>query len=130
MAIQITTPISDLVAGGDDGATLVGDPAVDAKRWFNFATVKNPVYAANGDWIGIGGMDILIDTIGKSLLAPIKYRDFGQSFLNDRRRQASVFPGFPSVSRRAPANQVDTQFKDTSGFFGIKTTDAKGARVC
>lgn len=65
----------------DKGGLFVGDPAVDANDGSISATVKTPVYGANGQLLGIGGMDILIDTIGKSLLAPIKYQGSGQAFL-------------------------------------------------
>lgn len=105
----------------DQRGLFVGDPAVDANDGSISATVKTPVYAANGELIGIGGMDILIDTIGKSLLAPIKYRDFGQAFLMTDEGKLVYFPGF---SERFPpgslANQVDTQFKQTSGFSALR----------
>lgn len=101
----------------DQRGLFVGDPAVDANDGSISATVKTPVYGANGELIGIGGMDILIDTIGKSLLAPIKYRNFGQAFLMTDDGKLVYFPGF---SERFPpgslASQVDSQFENTSGF--------------
>ena len=101
----------------DQRSLFVGDPAVDANDGSISATVKTPVYGANGELIGIGGMDILIDTIGKTLLAPIKYRNYGQAFLMTDEGKLVYFPGF---SDKFPpgslANQIDSQFKDTSGF--------------
>ena len=78
----------------DKGGLFVGDPAVDANDGSISATVKAPVFGANGQLIGIGGMDILIDTIGKTLLAPIKYRGAGQAFLMTDDGKLVYFPGF------------------------------------
>ncbi|MEE2028500.1 Methyl-accepting chemotaxis protein PctC [Shewanella oneidensis] len=104
----------------DQRGLFVGDPAVDANDGSISATVKTPVYGANGELIGIGGMDILIDTIGKNLLAPIKYRHYGQAFLMTDEGKLVYFPGF---SDKFPpgslANQIDSQFKDTSGFSAL-----------
>ncbi|MBT1444692.1 methyl-accepting chemotaxis protein [Shewanella sp. JM162201] len=80
----------------DKGGLFVGDPAVDAKDGSISATVKTPVYGANGQFIGIGGMDILIDTIGKNLLSPIKYQGAGQAFLMTDGGKLVYFPGFNS----------------------------------
>ncbi|ABI38026.1 methyl-accepting chemotaxis sensory transducer [Shewanella sp. MR-4] len=105
----------------DQRSLFVGDPAVDANDGSISATVKTPVYGANGELIGIGGMDILIDTIGKTLLAPIKYRNYGQAFLMTDEGKLVYFPGF---SDKFPpgslANQIDSQFKDTSGFSALR----------
>ncbi|MFB2799906.1 methyl-accepting chemotaxis protein [Shewanella seohaensis] len=105
----------------DQRSLFVGDPAVDANDGSISATVKTPVYGANGELIGIGGMDILIDTIGKTLLAPIKYRNYGQAFLMTDEGKLVYFPGF---SDKFPpgslANQIDSQFKDTSGFAALR----------
>ena len=105
----------------DQRSLFVGDPAVDANDGSISATVKTPVYGANGELIGIGGMDILIDTIGKTLLAPIKYRNYGQAFLMTDEGKLVYFPGF---SDKFPpgslANQIDSQFKDTSGFTALR----------
>ena len=105
----------------DQRSLFVGDPAVDANDGSISATVKTPVYGVNGELIGIGGMDILIDTIGKTLLAPIKYRNYGQAFLMTDEGKLVYFPGF---SDKFPpgslANQIDSQFKDTSGFTALR----------
>ncbi|ASK70241.1 methyl-accepting chemotaxis protein [Shewanella bicestrii] len=105
----------------DQRGLFVGDPAVDANDGSISATVKTPVYGANGELIGIGGMDILIDTIGKTLLAPIKYRNYGQAFLMTDEGKLVYFPGF---SDKFPpgslANQIDSQFKDSSGFTALR----------
>ncbi|MCL2918131.1 methyl-accepting chemotaxis protein [Shewanella litorisediminis] len=78
----------------DKGGLFVGDPAVDANDGSISATVKTPVFGANGQLLGIGGMDILIDTIGKTLLAPIKYQGSGQAFLMTGDGKLVYFPGF------------------------------------
>ena len=65
----------------DQDGMFVGDPAVDANDGSISATVKTVVKDQSGRFIGIGGMDILIDTIGSELLAPIKYQGAAKPFL-------------------------------------------------
>lgn len=104
----------------DKRGLFVGDPAVDANDGSISATVKTPVYAANGELVGIGGMDILIDTIGKNLLAPIKYRDHGQAFLMTDEGKLVYFPGFSeSFPPGSVTSKIDSQFSQTSGFAAL-----------
>ncbi|QSX29132.1 methyl-accepting chemotaxis protein [Shewanella cyperi] len=89
----------------DKGGLFVGDPAVDANDGSISATVKTPVYDDKGNLLGIGGMDILIDTIGKHLLGPIKYQGEGQAFLMTDDGKLVYFPGFNSAF--PPGSQID-----------------------
>ena len=63
------------------GKMHVTDPAVDNNDGSVSATITSPYYLPNGKLLGIGGMDILITTIGQDLLAPIKYKNEGEAFL-------------------------------------------------
>ncbi|MCE9686334.1 methyl-accepting chemotaxis protein [Shewanella sp. AS16] len=107
----------------DKDGLFVGDPAVDANDGSISATVKTVVMDAQGKFIGIGGMDILIDTIGKNLLAPIKYRGQGQAFLMTDEGKLVYFPGFSEAfPPGSPAQKVDSQFEDTQGFAQLSRT--------
>lgn len=104
----------------DQRGLFVGSPAADANDGSISTTVKTPVYGANGQLIGVGGMDILIDTIGKNLLAPIKYRHYGQAFLMTDEGKLVYFPGFSDkFAAGSLVDQIDSQFKDTSGFSAL-----------
>ncbi|SDI58104.1 Methyl-accepting chemotaxis protein [Ferrimonas sediminum] len=95
----------------------VTDPAVDANDGSVSATVKRTVYDHDGRFLGIGGMDILITTIGDSLLSKIKYQQQGQAFLMTEQGKLVFFPAF---SDRFPPGsllaEVDSQFSDARGF--------------
>jgi methyl-accepting chemotaxis protein len=104
----------------DQQGLFVGDPAVDANDGSISATVKTVVKDGQGRFIGIGGMDILIDTIGKNLLAPIKYREEGQAFLMTDEGKLVYFPGFSkSFPPGSLAQGVDTEFEDSEGFASL-----------
>ncbi|WP_076412889.1 methyl-accepting chemotaxis protein [Shewanella sp. UCD-KL12] len=95
----------------------VTDPAVDANDGSISATVKSVIKNQQGQFIGIGGMDILIDTIGTELLAQIKYQGQGQAFLITETGQLVYFPGFnEEFQPGSQASKVDSYFKDTQGF--------------
>ncbi|MBY5921422.1 methyl-accepting chemotaxis protein [Ferrimonas balearica] len=111
------------------GRLFVGDPAVDANDGSISATVKLPLYE-NGRFLGIGGMDILISTIGERLLSEVRYQGQGQAFLVTEQGKLVFFPGFseafPPGSMMA---EVDTQFGETAGFSALDTalkSDASG----
>ncbi|GAA0361913.1 methyl-accepting chemotaxis protein [Bowmanella denitrificans] len=98
------------------GRLYVSDPAVDANDGSISATIKTPI-RHHGGFIGIGGMDILITTIGEQLLGRIKYQGVGNAFLVTDKGVLVYFPGFdkdfPPGSSMA---QVEQKFSDSSGF--------------
>lgn len=99
----------------------VSDPAVDANDGSISATIKTTVNR-NGRFLGIGGMDILISTIGEDLLSKIKYEGMGNAFLVTDKGVLVYFPGF---SDRFPPgsdmSRVDSVFGDTDGFAQLKS---------
>lgn len=108
----------------------VSDPAVDANDGDISATIKRAIYLDNGQFVGIGGMDILISTIGKELLNNIKYQGQGQAFLMTSAGKLVFFPDFNSeFPPNSLLSQVDSQFNDSDGFSALQqqmTTSANG----
>jgi methyl-accepting chemotaxis protein len=103
--------------GINKGQMYVTDPAVDANDGSVSATVKGPYYLPNGRFLGIGGLDILISTIGKDLLANIKYQGEGEAFLMTDTGKLVFFPGFNKKFKPgALMSSIDTSFDDTFGF--------------
>ncbi len=100
----------------------VSDPAVDINDGTISATIKTTV-KRNGRLLGVGGMDILISTIGEELLSKIKYQGLGNAFLMTDKGGLVYFPGFdddfPPGSDMA---RVDAVFRDTEGFAQLKRT--------
>jgi len=103
--------------GINQGQMYVTDPAVDNNDGSVSATVTGPYYLPNGQLLGIGGIDILISTIGKDLLSKIKYQGEGEAFLMTDTGKLVFFPGFNS--RFSPGDlmkDIDAKFADASGF--------------
>jgi methyl-accepting chemotaxis protein len=108
--------------GIDKGKMYVTDPAVDANDGSISATVKGPYYLPDGRFIGIGGIDILITTIGKDLLANIKYQGEGEAFLMTDSGQLVFFPGFNKDFKPGSLmSSVDKKFSNTNGFGSLQT---------
>ncbi|SEL69196.1 methyl-accepting chemotaxis sensory transducer with Cache sensor [Colwellia chukchiensis] len=105
------------------GKMHVTDPAVDNNDGSVSATITSPYYLPNGKLLGIGGMDILITTIGKNLLAPIKYQNQGEAFLMTDTGKLVFFPGFSDSFQPGDSMAtVDQHFLDTSGFEQLQAT--------
>ncbi|MCG9697364.1 methyl-accepting chemotaxis protein [Shewanella sp. Isolate11] len=114
--------------GIDKNGMYVTDPAVDANDGSISATVKSVIRNPQGEFIGIGGMDILIDTIGSELLASLKYQGQGQAFLITEDGKLVYFPGFTDAFPPGTnAAKVDSQFKQTQGFAKLTKQMTQGA---
>jgi len=108
--------------GIDKGKMYVTDPAVDANDGSISATVKGPYYLPNGRFLGIGGIDILISTIGKDLLADIKYQGEGEAFLMTDTGQLVFFPGFNDEFKPGSLmSSIDDKFSNTHGFDSLQS---------
>jgi methyl-accepting chemotaxis protein len=109
--------------GIDIGQMYVTDPAVDANDGTVSATVKGPYYLPNGRFLGIGGLDILISTIGKDLLANIKYQGEGEAFLMTDTGKLVFFPGFNDKFKPGVLmSTIDSAFSKTQGFSQLQST--------
>ncbi|MBY6187005.1 methyl-accepting chemotaxis protein [Marinobacter hydrocarbonoclasticus] len=98
---------------------FVGDPAVDANDGSISATVKLPLYE-NGRFLGIGGMDILISTIGERLLSEVRYQGQGQAFLVTEQGKLVFFPGFSDAfPPGSMMSDVEGHFANSEGFNGL-----------
>jgi methyl-accepting chemotaxis protein len=107
--------------GIDQGQMYVTDPAVDNNDGTVSATVTGPYYLPNGKLLGIGGIDILITTIGKDLLSSIKYQGEGEAFLMTDSGKLVFFPGFNTSFKAGDLMQdIDTKFVNASGFRALQ----------
>jgi methyl-accepting chemotaxis protein len=103
--------------GVNKARMYVTDPAVDQNDGSISATVTSPFYLPDGRLLGIGGVDILISTIGKDLLAKIKYQGAGEAFLMTDTGKLVFFPGF---NKQFPPGtlmaDIDSKFSSAKGF--------------
>ncbi len=97
----------------------VTNPAVDANDGSISTTVKTTVYH-NERFIGIGGMDILITTLGE-LLGKINYQNVGHAFLVTDEGVLVYFPGFnEAFPPGSEIQEIERHFKNSEGFVQLK----------
>ncbi len=93
--------------------------------------IQTTVYLPSGKLVGVGGMDVLLTTVGK-LVDEIHYEGQGTAFLVDSRGEIIYFVGAEEVleARRKKdietrIQDVDTLFPETTGFadLGAALTD-------
>jgi len=100
---------------------FVSDPAVDANDKTISATIKT-VVKRDGKLIGVGGMDILITTIGRDLLSKIKYQGEGNAFLVTDKGVLVYFPGFSDeFPPGSDISEVESIFENSEGFRALKS---------
>lgn len=114
--------------GISKGKMYVTEPAVDNNDGSVSATITSPYFLPNGKLLGIGGMDILISTIGEDLLSNIKYKGEGDAFLITDTGKLVFFPGFNNTFKPGSSMQsIENEFTDTSGFDKLQMTLAQQA---
>lgn len=99
----------------EKGKFYVSPPAVDSQDNTISAVVQSPIYR-NRQLVGVGGVDILISTIGE-VIDKIRFNGEGTAFLLD---EAQNIVYFPKQSKNLELSQAfssfDTVFEDTDGF--------------
>lgn len=99
-----------------EGRLYCGLPEFDYADSSISTSMHLPVYNKDGRFLGIGGADILITTIG-NIVRQIRYKNYGDAFLIDG---AGNIIYFPRLSQEASVNKhmsfIDTVFAHASGF--------------
>ena len=99
----------------EKGKFYVSPPAVDSQDGTVSAVVQSPIYQ-NGVLLGVGGVDILISTIGE-VVDKIRFEGEGTAFLLDDQQNIVYFPKQDKTLELSQAfSSFDTVFEDTSGF--------------
>ncbi|MCU7555048.1 methyl-accepting chemotaxis protein [Alteromonas sp. ASW11-19] len=98
-----------------NGELYVTPPAVDSQDGTVSAVIQQPVY--QGDTLlGVGGIDILISTVG-DVIDGIRFQDQGTAFLLDENQRIVYFPKQEKdLSLSSPIASFDDTFADTAGF--------------
>ena len=93
----------------------VTPPAVDSQDNTISAVVQGPV-TYQGELLGVGGVDILISTIGE-VIDGIRYEKTGTAFLLDDKQQIVYFPKQDiDLALSTKFTDFDTLFDDSEGF--------------
>ncbi|NQY19599.1 MAG: methyl-accepting chemotaxis protein [Alteromonas sp.] len=108
------------------GELYVTPPAVDSQDGSVSAVVQSPVYK-NGTLLGVGGVDILISTVGKVVDA-IRYENQGTAFLLDENQNIVYFPKqSEDLPLSSSIRNFDSVFDDTQGFANLASNIAANA---
>jgi signal transduction histidine kinase/CheY-like chemotaxis protein len=99
----------------------VSPPGVDAGTGQVAVTVQTTVYLPDGRFLGIGGIDVQLGTLG-ALVGDITYQGVGDAFLVDNASQIIYFPELEPGSYEVaaplstPLADVDQLSPESSGF--------------
>lgn len=97
------------------GELYVSKPAVDSQDGSVSAVIQSSV-SRNGQLLGVGGIDILISTLG-DVLEKVKYQNEGTAFLLDNEQNIVYFPPeTKALPLHTPLAEFDSQFNDSTGF--------------
>ncbi len=107
----------------DRGHLYVASPQKSATTGQVAVVVQQPVYR-DGQLLGVGGIDVLLDTVGE-LVGQVKYRGVGSAFLVDDAGQVVYF-GEAELGLRAPLADVDDRTNGTTGFAELVRVLAEG----
>ncbi len=100
-------------AVGEDRLYLAS-PTVDAATGDVAVVIQTTVYLQDGTFLGVGGMDVLLDTVGATV-QKIRYQGQGSAFLMDDHGEIIYFSG-ADLELESHLENLDTQFSNTSGF--------------
>lgn len=97
------------------GKLYVTPPAVDSQDGTVSAVVQAPVYQ-RGQLLGVGGVDILISTVG-DVIDAIRFQGKGTAFLLDENQNIVYFPKqSKDLPLSSPLAEFDSIFDETASF--------------
>ena len=110
------------------GKLYVTPPAVDSQDGSVSAVVQAPLYK-NGTLLGVGGVDILISTIGQ-VIDKIRYENQGFAFVVDEQQNLVYFPKQTEpFELSSPLASLDTVLRDTDGFAELTNAIRAGSQA-
>ncbi|MCW8107653.1 methyl-accepting chemotaxis protein [Alteromonas ponticola] len=99
----------------EKGELYVTPPAIDSQDGTISAVVQAPV-TVGGKLVGVGGVDILISTIGQ-VIDDIRFKDQGTAFLVDQDNNIVYFPEQPAnLPLSSPIADFDKLYDESKGF--------------
>jgi len=109
----------------DKGRFFASIPSIDYVDGSVVSAVKKPIKDSNGDFLGFGGVDILISTVNEHLLSKMSYKGQGQTFLIANDGSIIFFPKIEKIikeqsekyAERSPKlSEVDSLYDGAAGF--------------
>lgn len=91
-------------------------PQVDATDKTVSSVLQMTLYDDSGEFLGVGGADILITTVGQ-VISEINYQNQGRAFLIDEQQQVVYFPtDNEKLQLNQPLSEFNEVFSNTQGF--------------
>jgi len=112
-------------AVGEDRLYLAS-PTADHVTGAVNVVIQTTVYLPNGRLVGVGGMDVLLTTVGR-LVEDVQFEGKGSAFLVDARGEIIYFTG-ADVGSETLLQDLDEQFAETSGFADLGEVLAENKR--
>ncbi|NMH59597.1 methyl-accepting chemotaxis protein [Alteromonas ponticola] len=104
----------------ETGKLYVTPPAIDSQDGTISAVVQAPIYQGT-ELIGVGGVDILISTIGE-VIDGIQFEGQGTAFLVDQDNNIVYFPKqSKNLPLSSPIADFDKVFENSTGFAPLAT---------
>jgi methyl-accepting chemotaxis protein len=95
----------------------LASPTVDLVTQEVAVVIQTTVYLENGTRLGVGGMDVLLTTVG-DLVGGIKFQNQGSAFLVDDKGEVIYFSG-AEVDLESRLADLDQQIPASRGFAGL-----------
>jgi methyl-accepting chemotaxis protein len=92
----------------------LASPTVDKVTGEVAVVIQTTVHATDGTMIGVGGMDVLLTTVGR-LVEQVQYEGQGTAFLIDSQGEVIYFTG-AELAVETRIQDLDTLFPETAGF--------------
>ena len=114
----------------DKGRFFASIPSIDYVDGSVVSAVKKPINDSNGEFLGFGGVDILISTINSELLSKMSYKGEGVSFMIANNGSIVFFPGIEETiqknkekyAERSPLlGEVDSLYDGAADFKQLQT---------
>ncbi len=115
----------------EEGSLYVTAPGVDAGTGRTMVTVQTPVRRADGTLLGVGGIDVSVDTVAE-LVRAITLDGAGDAFLVDQQGRLVSFPGDELSQGEVGARldvrlaELDRREPDSAGFARLMTALGRG----
>jgi methyl-accepting chemotaxis protein len=92
----------------------LASPTVDKVTGEVAVVIQTTVHATDGTMIGVGGMDVLLTTVGR-LVEQVQYEGQGTAFLIDSQGEVIYFTG-AELAVETRIQDLDNLFPETAGF--------------
>ena len=104
----------------------LASPSVDLLTKMVNVVIQETVYLQDGTFLGVGGIDVLLTTVGK-MVGEVQFQGQGSAFLVDGRGEI-IYLTATDLEIETMLEHLDTQFEETAGFKELSERMLEGDR--